>query len=95
MTKKKLNHLLFTLDIYKDQQIETNEQIDDDTHFVDSYSHTHEIVTNELSESELKIALMAKQTELLKSIKGMVTFFTTITVIGIVSVFVLYLSQMG
>ena len=95
MTKKELNHLLFTLDIYKDQQIETDEQIDDDTHFVDSYSHTHEIITNELSESELKIALMAKQTELIKSIKGMVTFFTTITVIGIVSVFVLYLSQMG
>ena len=95
MTKKELNHLLFTLDIYKDQQIETDEQIDDDTHFVDSYSHTHEIITNELSESELKIALMAKQTELIKSIKGMVTFFTVITVIGIVSVFVLYLSQMG
>lgn len=95
MTKKELNHLLFTLDIYKDQQIETDEQIDDDTHFVDSYSHTHEIITNELSESELKIALMAKQTELIKSIKGMVTFFTIITVIGIVSVFVLYLSQMG
>lgn len=95
MTKKELNHLLFTLDIYKDQQIETDDQIDDDTHFVDSYSHTHEIITNELSESELKIALMAKQTEIIKSIKGMVTFFTVITAIGIASVFVLYLSQIG
>lgn len=84
MTKKELNRLLFNMDIYTSRLLEGGDTIDDDTHFVNAFGETVEIETNELSESEVRIALMAKQTELLSSIKGMVKFFTVITVIGII-----------
>lgn len=84
MNKKELNYLLFTIGIYKNKQLDSNLNIDDNTHFTDSFNKTNEIITNELTESEIQLAIMAKQTEFLKSIKNMLFFFTTITVIGIV-----------
>lgn len=84
MNKKELNYLLYTIGIFKNQQLDSNLNINDDTHFTDSFDKTNEIITNELTESEIQLAIMAKQTEFLKSIKNMLFFFTTITVIGIV-----------
>lgn len=88
MTKKALNYLLKDLDIYNEKELDTKERIDDDTHYLDQYQHTWEIITNELTENDVKISLMAKQTELLKSIKSMLSFFTVITVIGLCSAFI-------
>ncbi len=52
--------------------------------------------SDELSNEEIKIALMAKQTVHLKSIRSMVTFFTTVSVIGIVAyVFLLLMNFMS
>ncbi len=84
MNKKELNYLLYTIGIFKNKQLDSNLNINDDTHFTDSFDKTNEIITNELTESEIQLAIMAKQTEFLKSIKNMLFFFTTITVIGIV-----------
>lgn len=84
MNKKELNYLLYTIGIFKNKQLDSNLNINDDTHFTNSFDKTNEIITNELTESEIQLAIMAKQTEFLKSIKNMIFFFTTITVIGIV-----------
>lgn len=84
MNKKELNYLLYTIGIFKNKQLDSNLNINDDTHFTDSFDKTNKIITNELTESEIQLAIMAKQTEFLKSIKNMLFFFTTITVIGIV-----------
>lgn len=94
MTKKELNHLLHTLNVYDSKELDTKERINDDTHYLDQYQHTWEIVTDELTESDIKISLMAKQTELLKSIKSMLSFFTVITVIGLCSAFILWIAQL-
>lgn len=83
MNKKELNYLLYTIGIFKNKQLDSNLNNNDDTHFTDSFDKTNEIITNELTESEIQLAIMAKQTVFLKSIKNMIFFFTTITVIGI------------
>lgn len=93
MNKKDLNYLLCTLGIFKSKQLDSNLNINDDTHFTDSFEKTNEIITNELTETELQTALMAKQTEFLKSIKNMLFFFTIITIIGIVIVLLTLLTQ--
>lgn len=62
MNKKDLNYLLCTLGIFKSKQLDSNLNINDDTHFTDSFEKTNEIITNELTETELQTALMAKQT---------------------------------
>lgn len=93
MNKKDLNYLLCTLGIFKSKQLDSNLNINDDTHFTDSFEKTNEIITNELTETELQTALMAKQTEFLKSIKNMLFFFTVVTIIGIVITLLTLLTQ--
>ena len=84
MNKKDLNYLLMKLGIFKSKQIDSNSNINDDIHFTDSFEKTNEIITDELNENEIKIALMAKQTELLKTIKNVLFFFMFVFVIGMV-----------
>ncbi len=84
MNKKDLNYLLMTLGVFRSKQLDTNSNINDDTHFTDSFEKTNEIITNELNDDEVKIALMAKQTEFLKSIKNILFFFMIVFVIGMV-----------
>lgn len=84
MNKKDLNYLLMTLGIFKSKQLDTNSNINDDTHFTDSFEKTNEIITDELNENEIKIALMAKQTEFLKSIKNILLFFMISFIAGMV-----------
>lgn len=86
MNRKELNRLLHSLGIFKSKQLDANLGIDDDTHFTDYSEKTNEIITDELNETEIQIALMAKQTEYLKSIKSMLTFFMVVVIIGIVIV---------
>ncbi len=86
MNRKELNRLLHTLGIFKSKQLDSNLGMDDDTHFTDYSEKTNEIITDELNETELQIALLAKQTEYLKSIKSMLTFFMVVVIIGIVIV---------
>lgn len=93
MNKKDLNYLLCTLGIFKSKQLESNQNINDDTHFTDSSEKTNEIITNELNETEIQIALMAKQTEFLKSIKNMLFFFTIITIIGLIIILLVIMKQ--
>lgn len=93
MNKKDLNYLLMTLGIFKSKQLDTNLNINDDTHFTDSFEKTNEIITDELNESEVTIVLMAKQTEFLKSIKNMLLFFTVVTIIGIAMTLIMVLMQ--
>ena len=73
-----------TLGVFRSKQLDTNSNINDDTHFTDSFEKTNEIITNELNDDEVKIALMAKQTEFLKSIKNILFFFMIVFVIGMV-----------
>ena len=75
MNKKDLNYLLMTLGVFRSKQLDTNSNINDDTHFTDSFEKTNEIITNELNDDEVKIALMAKQTEFLKSIKNIIFLY--------------------
>lgn len=84
MNKKDLNYLLMTLGIFKSKQLDTNSNINDDTHFADSFEKTNEIITDGLNENEIKIALMAKQTEFLKSIKNILLFFMISFIAGMV-----------
>lgn len=84
MNKKDLNYLLMTLGIFKSKQLDSNSNINDDTHFTDSFEKTNQIITDELNENEIKIALMAKQTEFLKSIKNMLLFFMIVFIIGMI-----------
>lgn len=84
MNKKDLNYLLMTLGIFKSKQLDSNSNINDDTHFTDSFEKTNQIITDELNENEIKIALMAKQTEFLKSIKNMLFFFMIVFIIGMI-----------
>lgn len=84
MNKKDLNYLLMTLGIFKSKQLDTNSNINDDTHFTDSFEKTNEIITDELNENEIKIALMAKQTKFLKSIKNILLFFMISFIAGMV-----------
>lgn len=84
MNKKDLNYLLMTLGIFKSKQLDSNSNINDDTHFTDSFGKTNQIITDELNEKEIKIALMAKQTEFLKSIKNMLFFFMIVFIIGMI-----------
>lgn len=84
MNKKDLNYLLMTLGIFKSKQLDSNLNINDDTHFTDSFEKTNQIITDELNENEIKIALMAKQTEFLKSIKNMLFFFMIVFIIGMI-----------
>lgn len=93
MNKKDLNYLLFTLGVFKNKQLDSNLNINDDTHFTDSFEKTNEIITNELDKTEIQIALMAKQIEFLKSIKNILFFFTIITIIGIVITLFFILKQ--
>lgn len=80
MNKKELNYLLMNLGIFKNKQLDKNLNIDDDTHFTDAYNKTNEIITNELNENQVKIALLAKQTEYLKTIKNILLFFFAVFV---------------
>lgn len=73
-----------TLGIFKSKQLDSNLNINDDTHFTDSFEKTNQIITDELNENEIKIALMAKQTEFLKSIKNMLFFFMIVFIIGMI-----------
>lgn len=73
-----------TLGIFKSKQLDSNSNINDDTHFTDSFEKTNQIITDELNENEIKIALMAKQTEFLKSIKNMLFFFMIVFIIGMI-----------
>lgn len=84
MNKKDLNYLLMTLGIFKSKQLDSNSNINDDTHFTDSFENTNEIITDELNDNEIKIALMAKQTEFLKSIKNILLFFMIAFIVGMV-----------
>lgn len=84
MNKKDLNYLLMTLGIFKSKQLDSNLNINDDTHFTDSFEKTNQIITDELNENEIKIVLMAKQTEFLKSIKNMLFFFMIVFIIGMI-----------
>lgn len=84
MNRKDLNYLLMTLGIFKSKQLDTNSNINDDTHFTDSFEKTNEIITDGLNENEIKIALMAKQTEFLKSIKNILLFFMISFIAGMV-----------
>lgn len=84
MNKKDLNYLLMTLGILKSKQLDSNSNINDDTHFTDSFEKTNEIITGELNENEIEIALMAKQTEFLKSIKNILFFFMIVFIMGMV-----------
>lgn len=84
MNKKDLNYLLMTLGIFKSKKLDTNSNIYDDTHFTDSFEKTNEIIIDELNENEIKIALMAKQTEFLKSIKNILLFFMISFIAGMV-----------
>ena len=84
MNKKDLNYLLMTLGIFKSKQLDSNSNINDDTHFTDSFEKTNEIITDALNENEIKIALMAKQTEFLKSIKNILLFFMIAFIAGMV-----------
>lgn len=45
---------------------------------------TNEMITDELNKNEIKIALMAKQTEFLKSIKNILFFFMIVFIVGMV-----------
>ncbi len=69
-----------TLGIFKSKQLDSNSNINDDTHFTDSFEKT----TDGLNENEIKIALMAKQTEFLKSIKNILLFFMIAFIAGMV-----------
>ena len=40
MNKKELNYLLYTLGIFKNKQLDSNLNINDDTHFTDSFEKT-------------------------------------------------------
>lgn len=73
-----------TLGIFKSKQLDSNLNINDDTHFTDSFEKTNQIITDELNENEIKIVLMAKQTEFLKSIKNMLFFFMIVFIIGMI-----------
>lgn len=93
MNKKDLNYLLCTLGIFRSKQLESNLNINDDAHFTDSFEKTNEIITDALNETEIQTALMAKQTELLKSIKNMLFFFTIITAVGVVIMLLTFAQQ--
>ena len=93
MNKKELNYLLMNLGIFKNKQLDNNLNIDDDTHFTDSFDKTNEIITNELNENEIKIALMAKQTEHLKTIKNILLFFFAVFVVSAIVTLFLILKQ--
>lgn len=82
MNKKELNYLLMKLGIFKSRQLDSNSNINDDTHFTDSFEKTNEIITDELNDHEVRIALMIKQTEFLKSIKNILFFFMIVFIIG-------------
>lgn len=58
MNKKDLNYLLMKLGIFQSKQLNSNSNMDDDTHFTDSFEKTNEIITDKLNENEIKIALM-------------------------------------
>ena len=49
MNKKDLNYLLMTLGIFKSKQLDSNSNINDDTHFTDSFEKTNEIITDGLN----------------------------------------------
>ena len=72
------------LGIFKSKQLDSNSNINDDTHFTDQFEKTNEIITDGLNENEIKIALMAKQTEFLKSIKNILLFFMKAFIAGMV-----------
>ena len=55
MNKKGPNYLLMTLGILKRKQLDSNSNINDVTHFTDSFEATNEIITDELNENEIKI----------------------------------------
>lgn len=93
MNKKDLNYLLMNLRIFKNNQLDTNLNIDDDTHFTDSFDKTNEIITNELTENEVLIALMAKQTEHIKTIKNILLFFTAVFVVCVIVTLFLILKK--
>lgn len=84
MNKKDLNYLLMTLGIFKSKQLDSNSNINDDIHYTDSFEKTNEIITDELNENEIRIALMAKQTEFLKAIKNILFFFMIVFIVGMV-----------
>lgn len=84
MNKKEINYLLMKLGIFKSRQLDSNLNINDDTHFTDSFEKTNEIITDELNDHEVRIALMIKQTEFLKSIKNILFFFMIVFIIGMV-----------
>ena len=84
MNKKDLNYLLMTLGIFKSKQLDANSNINDDTHFTDSFEKTNEIITDGLNENEIQIALMAKQTQFLKSIKNILLFFMISFIAGMI-----------
>lgn len=93
MNKKELNYLLMNLGIFKNKQLDKNLNIDDDTHFTDSFDKTNEIIANELNENEIKIALMAKQTEYLRTIKNILLFFMAVFVVSAIVTLFLILKQ--
>lgn len=93
MNKKELNYLLYTLGIFKNKQLDSNLNINDDTHFTDSFGKTNEITTNELNKDEIQLALMAKQTEYLKSIKSMLFLFAVISIGSAIVILLMILKQ--
>ena len=84
MNKKDLNYLLMKLGIFQSKQLNSNSNMDDDTHFTDSFEKTNEIITDKLNENEIKIALIAKQTEILKVIKSILFFLMIVITIDMI-----------
>ena len=91
MNKKDLNYLLMKLGIFQSKQLNSNSNMDDDTHFTDSFEKTNEIITDKLNENEIKIALIAKQTEILKVIKSILFFLMIVITIDMILTLILVL----
>ncbi len=72
------------LGIFQSKQLNSNSNMDDDTHFTDSFEKTNEIITDKLNENEIKIALIAKQTEILKVIKSILFFLMIVITIDMI-----------
>ena len=93
MNKKELNFLLMELEIYESKVSDKNLHINDDTHFLDYYDRTNEIITDELSKNDVVLALMATQAKLLKTIKNILVFFMVIFIISVIVMAIFYINK--
>lgn len=94
MNRQKYNALLAKTGIYEKRELKKGDAFDSESEFVFQESEpekVYEIIPNDLSNEEIKIALLAKQNLMMKSIGSNVSILTIVIVIPAILGFILFL----